>query len=99
MAEKPLYPDILPVPELYKLKVVPIRADLSNISFGVTTTTSQPTMAGLQARSAPPVPRFACRRACGRPARLTRAQRKELLRVLKCGALAFGFETDRWTRG
>lgn len=37
------------------------------------------------------------RRARGRPARLTHSQRKELLRVLKRGALAFGFETDRWT--
>src|SRR6266542_930893 len=35
--------------------------------------------------------------ACGRPPRLTHAQRNELLRVLKRGALAFGFETDRWT--
>lgn len=33
----------------------------------------------------------------GRPARLTRAQRQELLRRLKRGALESGFETDRWT--
>ncbi len=35
------------------------------------------------------------RRTPGRPARLTPEQRKELLRGLKRGALAFGFETDR----
>jgi len=33
----------------------------------------------------------------GRPAKLTRAQRCVLLRLLKRGALAAGFETDRWT--
>ena len=33
----------------------------------------------------------------GRPAKLTRAQQRELLRLLKRGALAAGFETDRWT--
>jgi putative transposase len=33
----------------------------------------------------------------GRPAKLTRAQQRELLRSLKRGALAAGFETDRWT--
>jgi transposase len=37
------------------------------------------------------------RLARGRPARLTPAQRQDLLRGLKRGALAFGFETDRWT--
>lgn len=37
------------------------------------------------------------RPAPGRPARLTREQRQELLWVLKRGALACGFETDRWT--
>jgi transposase len=33
----------------------------------------------------------------GRPAKLTRAQQRELLRLLKRGALVVGFETDRWT--
>jgi transposase len=33
----------------------------------------------------------------GRAARLTSEQCKALLRGLKRGALAFGFETDRWT--
>src|SRR5438105_4404438 len=50
MADKPLYKDILSVPELKELRVVPVHADQSNILFGVTTTTSQQTMAGLQPR-------------------------------------------------
>lgn len=33
----------------------------------------------------------------GRPSRLTPQQWKELARVLKAGALASGFDTDRWT--
>lgn len=49
-ADKPLYKDILSVPELYELRVVPVKADKSNIFFGVTTTTSQQTIAGLQQR-------------------------------------------------
>lgn len=39
--DKPLYPDILTVPELYQMRVVPLRRDKSNILFGITTTTSQ----------------------------------------------------------
>ncbi len=37
------------------------------------------------------------RHATGRPSRLTPAQRQELCGQLKRGALAAGFETDRWT--
>ena len=48
--EKTLYHDILKVPELYQIKVIPLTADRSNIMFGVTTTTSQQTMSGLQQR-------------------------------------------------
>ncbi len=33
----------------------------------------------------------------GRPPRLSRDQRRILLRILKRGALAAGFRTDRWT--
>lgn len=47
---KLLYRDLLSVPELYDLKVIPIRVDQSNILFGVTTTTSQKAMLGLQQR-------------------------------------------------
>src|SRR3954469_25482173 len=50
LAEKPLYPEILTVPEMYELRIVPVRADQSNILFGVTTTTSQQTMSSLQQR-------------------------------------------------
>ncbi|HSX06909.1 MAG TPA: ATPase, T2SS/T4P/T4SS family [Candidatus Saccharimonadia bacterium] len=44
MAEKPLFKDILTTEEMYRLRVIPINADRSNILFGVTTTTSQQTM-------------------------------------------------------
>lgn len=37
------------------------------------------------------------RTASGRPTKLTRDQQKALVRQLKRGALAAGFETDRWT--
>ncbi|HEY5152778.1 MAG TPA: ATPase, T2SS/T4P/T4SS family [Candidatus Saccharimonadales bacterium] len=50
--DKALYHDVLTVPELYRLKVVPLVVDRSNIVFGVTTTTSQQTMADLQQRFA-----------------------------------------------
>lgn len=48
--DKPLYHDVLSLPELYQLKVIPLHVDQSNILFGVTTTTSQQTMVNLQAR-------------------------------------------------
>ncbi|MCA9333506.1 Flp pilus assembly complex ATPase component TadA [Candidatus Saccharibacteria bacterium] len=48
--QKQLYKDILTVPELYNLKVIPIVADKSNITFGVTNTTSQQTMSMLRQR-------------------------------------------------
>ncbi|HYH36537.1 MAG TPA: GspE/PulE family protein [Candidatus Saccharimonadales bacterium] len=48
--DKPLYKDILTVPELYQMKVVPIKMDRSNIFFGITTTTSQSAIADLQKR-------------------------------------------------
>lgn len=38
---KQLYMDILSVPELYSLKVVPLSADEYHIHFGITTTTAQ----------------------------------------------------------
>ena len=48
--EVPLYHDILPVDELYKLRVIPLFVDQSNLKFGVTNNTSQSTMASLQQR-------------------------------------------------
>lgn len=47
---KQIYKDILTVPELYDLKVIPIQADQYNIRFGITNTTSQQTMAQLRKR-------------------------------------------------
>src|SRR6266567_4192621 len=41
---------VLPVQELYQLKVIPVQVDQNNILFGVTTTTSQTAMAGLRQR-------------------------------------------------
>jgi type II secretory ATPase GspE/PulE/Tfp pilus assembly ATPase PilB-like protein len=50
--DKVLYRDVLSVPELYSLKIIPISMDKSNILFGMTTTTSQQTMANLSQRFA-----------------------------------------------
>jgi type II secretory ATPase GspE/PulE/Tfp pilus assembly ATPase PilB-like protein len=50
IADKVLYKEILSIPELRDLKIVPLRADKSNILFGITTTTSQVTMQNLRAR-------------------------------------------------
>src|SRR5579884_3857851 len=49
---KTLYKELLTVPELYQLKVIPIRLDESGLLFGVTTTTSQQTMSNLMQRFA-----------------------------------------------
>ncbi len=49
---KTLYKDLLSVPELYDLKVIPLRLEKGRILFGVTTTTSQQTMHGLTQRFA-----------------------------------------------
>lgn len=50
LVQRPLYKDFLSTKELYDLRIVPIQADRSNILFGITTTTSQQTMTGLQQR-------------------------------------------------
>ncbi|OGL29354.1 hypothetical protein A3D14_01130 [Candidatus Saccharibacteria bacterium RIFCSPHIGHO2_02_FULL_47_12] len=52
IANKQLFKDILDVPELYQLKVIPLRADEHNIIFGVTTTTSKQTMDQVRGRFA-----------------------------------------------
>jgi type II secretory ATPase GspE/PulE/Tfp pilus assembly ATPase PilB-like protein len=57
--DKQLYQGILSVPELYETRVVPVQADQSNILFGVTTTTSQQTMSGLQTRFADQIVKLA----------------------------------------
>ncbi len=48
--QKQIFKDILPLAELYSLKVVPIVADEHNIHFGITTTTSQQTVNQLKSR-------------------------------------------------
>lgn len=48
--DKPLFKDVLSVQELYKMRVIPIHVDQSHIFFGITTTTSQQTIADLQKR-------------------------------------------------
>jgi len=48
--QKQLFKNILKVPELYSLKVIPIAGDEHNIQFGVTTTTSQQAINGLKSR-------------------------------------------------
>jgi type II secretory ATPase GspE/PulE/Tfp pilus assembly ATPase PilB-like protein len=47
---KPLYPHLLGLSELYNLKVIPIHADEHQIEFGVTNNTSQHTMDALRHR-------------------------------------------------
>lgn len=46
--QKQLFRNILPVAELYKLRVIPLVADEHYIHFGVTTTTSQQAINGLR---------------------------------------------------
>jgi type II secretory ATPase GspE/PulE/Tfp pilus assembly ATPase PilB-like protein len=50
ITNKQLYKDVLSIPELTQMRVIPIRVDQSNILFGVTTTTSQQTMIALRQR-------------------------------------------------
>jgi type II secretory ATPase GspE/PulE/Tfp pilus assembly ATPase PilB-like protein len=50
LPEKPLFKDILTLEELYKLRIIPLFTDKSNIAFGITTTTSQQTMDQLARR-------------------------------------------------
>lgn len=47
---KTLYKDLLTVPDLYKMRVIPLHQDKSNIHFGITTTTSQQVIHSLQQR-------------------------------------------------
>jgi type II secretory ATPase GspE/PulE/Tfp pilus assembly ATPase PilB-like protein len=47
---KQLFKNVLSVPELYSLRVVPLTADEHNILFGITTTTSQQTINKLGSR-------------------------------------------------
>ncbi len=48
--EKTLFKDVLTVPELYQLRVIPLARDKGTLIFGITTTTSQQAIKGLQQR-------------------------------------------------
>lgn len=50
MQTKPLYKDLLSVPELYQMRVIPLRVEKGAIFFGITTTTSQQVIHTLQQR-------------------------------------------------
>lgn len=50
LANKALYKSLLSKEELYRLRAVPLQVDQSHILFGITTTTSQPSMQELQKR-------------------------------------------------
>jgi len=50
IGEKTLYRELLTVSELRDMRVIPLQMDPSNILFGITTTTSQQTMAALRQR-------------------------------------------------
>ncbi len=50
LAQKTLYKELLTPQELENLRVVPLSADKSNITFGITNTTSQTTMSDLRQR-------------------------------------------------
>jgi type II secretory ATPase GspE/PulE/Tfp pilus assembly ATPase PilB-like protein len=52
LPNKQLYLQFLTIPELRSLRVIPLVADQSNVTFGVTNTTSQSTMKQLQLRFA-----------------------------------------------
>lgn len=48
ISQKALYKDLISVPDLYSLKVIPLQSDEHNITFGVTNVTSQQTMVNLR---------------------------------------------------
>lgn len=50
IADKKLQPDIITVPEMYDMKLVPLDAGKGYISFGITNTTSQQAMNSLKQR-------------------------------------------------
>jgi type II secretory ATPase GspE/PulE/Tfp pilus assembly ATPase PilB-like protein len=47
---KKLYPELLNVADLSRLRAIPLQADQSNILFGITTTTSQPAITEIKQR-------------------------------------------------
>jgi type IV pilus assembly protein PilB len=56
--DKQLYKELIPVPELYSLRVIPLHVTKGNIHFGITTTTSQQTITQLRQRFADSMTQF-----------------------------------------
>jgi type II secretory ATPase GspE/PulE/Tfp pilus assembly ATPase PilB-like protein len=52
MAEKPLFKDVLTIPELREQRIIPVSVTKGNILFGITTTTSQQTLHQIEQRFA-----------------------------------------------
>ena len=50
LPERPLFKNVLTTEELYRMRIIPIHADQSNLLFGITTTTSQQTIDGVRRR-------------------------------------------------
>ncbi|HEX7368394.1 MAG TPA: GspE/PulE family protein [Candidatus Saccharimonadales bacterium] len=50
LSARPLYTDVLSVPEITDLRAVPVQADSNHVLFGITTSTSQVTMHNLAQR-------------------------------------------------
>ena len=59
MADKPLYKDLLTIPEMRDLKVIPVQFIGANLTFGVTNNTSQAMMEKLIQRFADQMVKFA----------------------------------------
>jgi len=59
LSSKPLFREILPLEEMYKVRIIPISADQSKIVFGITTTTSQQAMNEIRQRYADRLVSFA----------------------------------------
>ncbi len=59
LAQKQLHPGMLSNEEMYRIRVIPLTADRSNVLFGITNTTAQQSMKGLQARFQDQVVKFA----------------------------------------
>jgi type II secretory ATPase GspE/PulE/Tfp pilus assembly ATPase PilB-like protein len=48
--QKQLYPNLLSASEMYQMRIVPLQADKGSILFGITTTTSQQVIHGVESR-------------------------------------------------
>ena len=59
LQNRKLFQQVLPLPELYRLKMVPLNADQSNVLFGIVTTTPQTALAEVKKRFLDQVVTFA----------------------------------------